>query len=187
MILGYTFQALALCSLFLTLMSGFTNDWPRWPRPIRCCVEKDSVCTWSRDTTNRILVFCTYLYVVAEQTLSISVVGTAQLTTGIIKHTIGFVINDPEHLLSIPFKSCYHKLLYLINTAHNSPLDHKSHNGLLLINDLNLCAPTVIRAHCWFCYWGNPFDVSDHWLLAVISHRDSLTHLPHHLLLPNGQ
>ena len=81
---------------------------------------------------------------VAEQTLSISVVGTAQLTTGIIKHTIGFFINDLEHLLSIPFKSCYHKLLYLINTGHNSPLDHKSHNGLLLINNLNLCAPTVI-------------------------------------------
>ena len=52
--------------------------------------KKDGVCTWSRDTTNRILVFCTYLYVVAEQTLSISVLGTAQLTTGIIKHTIGF-------------------------------------------------------------------------------------------------
>ena len=95
-------------------------------------MEKDGVCTWSQDTTNRILVFCTYLYVVAEQTLSISVIGTAQLTTGIIKHTIGFFINDLEHLLSIPFKSCYHKLLYLINTGHNSPLDHKSHNGLLL-------------------------------------------------------
>ena len=26
MTLGYTFQALALCILFLTLMSGFTND-----------------------------------------------------------------------------------------------------------------------------------------------------------------
>ena len=115
-------------------------------------VRKKTVCVpgakIDQDTTNCILVFCTYLYVVAEQTLSISVVGTAQLTTGIIKHTIGFCINDLEHLLSIPFKSCYHKLWYLINTGHNSRLDHKSHNGLLLINDLNLCAPTVIRAHC---------------------------------------